>query len=159
MTTFAVVKTRDDVAAFEVLTRALVGISLESLDVLDGQVSLPQFRLLLTLAGLGRVPSTKLAGELRQGASAVTRTVDRLAKAGLVERGTDERNRSVVTLDVTERGRRLVTDVLDRRHEMLAAVLDRMSPEHHAAAVETAVEFCRNSDHVPAVGAAGPLPL
>lgn len=152
-------KTREDVAAFEVLTRALVGISLESLDVLDGRVSLPQFRLLLTLAGLGRVPSTRLAAELRQGASAVTRTVDRLAKAGLVARGTDERNRSIVTLQVTELGRQLVTDVLERRHALLAEVLDRMTPAHHDAAVEVAVEFCRNSDHVPAVGAAGPLPL
>jgi hypothetical protein len=33
---------REDVAAFETMTRVLVGITLASLEVLDGAVSLPQ---------------------------------------------------------------------------------------------------------------------
>lgn len=152
-------KSRSDVAAFEVLTRALVGISLESLDVLGGRVSLPQFRLLLTLDGLGEVPSSRLAAELRLAPSAVTRTADRLERAGLVQRGVDPRNRSIVTLEVTDRGRGLVTDVLEHRHHLLASVLDRMAPAMRAAASEVADEFCRNSEHVPAVGAARDLPL
>jgi hypothetical protein len=47
---------RSDVAAFELLTRALIGIALKGLEVAGGQVSLPQFRLLPTLDGLGPVP-------------------------------------------------------------------------------------------------------
>ena len=39
----------------EMLTRALVGITLQSLEVLGGEVSLPQFRLLLAASTLGRV--------------------------------------------------------------------------------------------------------
>jgi hypothetical protein len=38
------------------LTRALIGIALKGLEVAGGQVSLPQFRLLPTLDGLGPVP-------------------------------------------------------------------------------------------------------
>ena len=51
-----------EVAELEMLTRALVGITLESLEVLGGEVSLPQFRLLLAAEALGRVPSSRLAG-------------------------------------------------------------------------------------------------
>jgi hypothetical protein len=54
----------DAVAALELMTRALVGLTLQSLQVLDGEVSVPQFRLLLVLSGLGRVPSSRLASEL-----------------------------------------------------------------------------------------------
>ena len=52
---------RSDVAAFELLPQALIGIALKSLEVAGGQVSLPQFRLLLTLDRLGPMPSSKLA--------------------------------------------------------------------------------------------------
>jgi hypothetical protein len=35
------------------MTRALVGLPLQSLQVLDGEVSVPQYRLLFVLSGLG----------------------------------------------------------------------------------------------------------
>jgi hypothetical protein len=50
-----------EVAELEMLTRALIGITLESLEVLGGEVSLPQFRLLLAASTLGRAPSSRLA--------------------------------------------------------------------------------------------------
>jgi DNA-binding MarR family transcriptional regulator len=68
------------------------------------EVSLPQFRLPLVLSGLGRVPSSRLATELGMTASSVTRLDDRLEAAALAARGTDPRNRSIVTLEVTEAG-------------------------------------------------------
>ena len=150
---------RADVAAFEMLTRALIGIAMESIHVAGGQVSLPQFRLLLALDGLGRVPSSKLAAQLGLTASAITRMVDRLQHAGLVQRGTDPRSRSIVTVELTAAGRRLVATVLARRHERLAAVLDRMSPPHHAAAVRAAREFTGLSGNAVALGETGPVPL
>lgn len=110
-------------AAFESLARALIGIALEGLEVAGAQVSLPQFRLLLTLGGLGRVPSSKLAAQLRLAPSAVTRMVDR------------------------------------HRHELLGAVLDRMTPADHAAAVRAARQFADLSGDAIAVGESGPVPL
>jgi hypothetical protein len=53
-----------EVAGLEMLTRALVGITLQSLEVLGGEVSLPQFRLLLAASTLGRVPSSRPSGEI-----------------------------------------------------------------------------------------------
>lgn len=150
---------RSDVAAFELLTRALIGIALEGLEVADGQVSLPQFRLLLTLDGLGPVPSSKLAAQLRLAPSAITRMVDRLQDAGLVQRGTDPRSRSIVTVQPTAAGHVLIDTVLSHRHELIGAVLDRMTPADHAAAVRAALQFASLSGHAIAVGESGPVPL
>jgi DNA-binding MarR family transcriptional regulator len=148
-----------DVAALEMMTRALIGIALESIRSEGADVTLPQFRLLLALEGLGRVPSSKLAARLGLAASAITRMADRLEHAGLVQRGTDQGNRCIVTLELTVAGRRLVAGVLARRQARLAAVLDRMSPDDREAAVRAARQFARLSGDAVAVGAAGPVPL
>jgi DNA-binding MarR family transcriptional regulator len=150
---------RADVAAFELLTRALIGIALEGLGVAGGQVSLPQFRLLLALGGLGRVPSSKLAAQLRLAPSAITRMVDRLQDAGLVQRGTDPHSRSIVTVEPTAAGYQLIDAVLSHRHELLGAVLDQMKPADHAAAVRAARQFASLSGDAIAVGESGPVPL
>jgi DNA-binding MarR family transcriptional regulator len=150
---------RSDVAAFDLLTRALIGIALEGLEVAGGEVSLPQFRLLLTLGGLGRVPSSKLAAQLRLAPSAVTRMVDRLQDAGLVQRGTDVHSRCIVTVEPTAAGHQLIDAVLSHRHELLGAVLDRMTPADHAAAVRAARQFASLSGDAIAVGESGPVPL
>src|SRR6201996_82724 len=67
-----------EVAGLEMLTRALVGITLQSLEVLGGEVSLPQFRLLLAASTLGRVPSSRLAEGARVPAASGTPLAPRL---------------------------------------------------------------------------------
>lgn len=148
-----------DVTAFEQLARALVGITLKSLSALDGAVSVPQFRLLLTLDGLGRVPSSALAEALGMGPSSVTRLVDRLQAAALVERGSVEHSRSIVTVEVTSRGRDLVTAVLDRRHALLEEVLDRMEPRQREQARQMATVFVDLAGDAAALAVNGPVPL
>lgn len=132
---------------------------MESIHVGAGQVSPPQFRLLLALGALGRVPSSKLPAQLGLASSAITRMVDRLQHAGLVQRGTDPRSRSIVTVELTASGCHLVAPVLARRHERLAAVLDRMSPPHHPAAVRAAHEFTGINGDAIALGETRPVPL
>lgn len=148
-----------DVAAFELLTQALVGITAQSLDALDGAVTVSQFRLLRTLAGLGRVPSSTLAAALGTAASSVTRLVDKLETAGLVARGSDPHSRSIVTVGVTEAGRDVVAAVLARRHALLEAVLDAMSPEERAQAAAAAGRFAQLAGDAVAAGANGPVAL
>jgi DNA-binding MarR family transcriptional regulator len=149
----------DAVAALELMTRALVGLTLQSLQVLDGEVSVPQFRLLLVLSGLGRVPSSRLAAELGMTASSVTRLADRMEAAGLLARGTDPRSRSIVTLEVTVAGIDLVARVVERRHVLLAAVLDRMNPGEREEAARVALRLSELAGDAAALSATGPLPL
>ena len=141
------------------MTRALVGLALEGINSAGAEVTLPQFRLLLALDGLGRVPSSKLAERLGLAASAITRMVDRLEEAGLVERGGDLGKRSIVAVELSARGRRVVHRALARRQARLAAILDAMSPDDREAAARIARRFTVLSGDAVALGAAGPVPL
>jgi len=150
---------RADVAAFERLTQALVGITAQSLDALEGTVTVSQFRLLRTLDGLGRVSSSTLATAVGSAASSVTRLVDKLESAGYVARGTDPHSRSIVTVEVTPAGRAVVTAVLARRHVLLETVLDALSPEERERAAEAAARFVLLAGDAVAAGAKGPVAL
>lgn len=141
------------------MTRALVGIALQSLEVLGGEVSLPQFRLLLILCGLGRVPSSRLAAELKMPASSVTRLGDKLEAAGLLARGSDPSSRSIVTVEVTAAGLDLVTRVIAARHELLSGALDQMTPREREEAARAARRFADLASDAAAFSVTGPLPL
>jgi len=149
----------DAVAALELMTRALVGLTLQSLQALDGEVSVPQFRLLLVLSGLGRVPSSRIAAELGMSPGSVTRLADRLEAAGLLTRGADPRSRSIVTLEVTPAGIDLVARVVERRHVLLAAVLDRMDPGEREEVGRLARRVTALAGDAAALSVTGPLPL
>ncbi|MDQ2638349.1 MAG: MarR family transcriptional regulator [Actinomycetota bacterium] len=120
----------DELKAFEVATRDLVGVALRS--VADLQISLAQFRLLLVLHDRGRSTSTECAQALGVVGSSVTRLADRLHASGHLSRGADPSNRSVVTLELTDDGRSLVRQVTSRRRRELSRVLDRIDPADRA---------------------------
>ena len=131
----------DELLAFEVATRDLVGVALRSVEQLE--VSLPQYRLLLLLHGLGRASSTKCAEALGVAGSSVTRLADRLHASGHLVRGVDPDNRSVVTLELTDSGRRVVRQVTTRRRRQLSQVLDRLDPGKRAACAAVLQELHR----------------
>ena len=114
------------VAVLQAATRVLAGVALRSLDVLDGMVSLPQFRVLAVLDDLGCSRPTQVARALGLDGSTVTRLADRLVAAGYVTRGSDLGNRTVVTLELTDTGRDLVTQVAGWRRQELTRILGRL---------------------------------
>jgi DNA-binding MarR family transcriptional regulator len=118
-------------SVLQTATRMLAGVALRSLDALDHEVTLPQFRLLSVLADLGPVPSGQAARALGLDPSTVTRLADRLVAAGHAARGTDPRHRGVVTLELTTSGRDLVAAASAWRQRELARIMAR-SPPHSA---------------------------
>ena len=120
------------VEALQDATRVLAGVALRSLEVLDGAVSLPQFRVLAVLADLGQARSARVASALGLEASTVTRLVDRLVASGHVSREVDPSNRSAVTLQLTTRGRELVTGVAAWRKRELSRILRVLEPGDRA---------------------------
>jgi DNA-binding MarR family transcriptional regulator len=140
-------------------TRMLAGVALRSLDVLDGTVSLPQFRVLAVLADLGCARSTLVARALGLDASSVTRLADRLVAVGHLVRGNDPGNRTVVTLELTDTGRDLVIRVAERRRRELIRILGRLEPGERdtlTAALRRLVEVA--GEGYGAI-ARGPVPL
>ncbi|MCR6483822.1 MarR family transcriptional regulator [Amycolatopsis sp. OK19-0408] len=145
-----------DVVALDGLTLVLVGIAWECAHTAPPEVSFPQTRLLLILDRLGRVPSSRLAAAMGVNASSVTRLADRLEALGYLTRGRDPRNRSVVTLEVTDTGHELVTRILDQRHAALGTLLDRLPPTQRKAAATAARRLVNAAATIPALG---PAPL
>ncbi|WAX58934.1 MarR family transcriptional regulator [Jatrophihabitans cynanchi] len=121
----------DELVAFEVATRDLVGVALRSVERLE--VSLPQFRLLQVLHEHGRSTSTHCAQALNVAGSSITRLADRLHASGHLIRGVDESNRSVVILELTAPGRKVVQQVTARRRRELGRVLGLLDPAARAA--------------------------
>ena len=122
------------VETLQAATRVLAGVALRSLDVLGGEVSLPQFRVLAVLADLGRARSGRVARALGLEASTVTRLADRLVISGHVTRGRDPRHRGVVTLALTPSGEDLVARVLQWRRDELSRILGHLAPVDREAA-------------------------
>jgi len=108
------------------VTRILTGVALRSLDVLDGAVTLPQFRMLAVLADLGPARSVQVARALGLEASTITRLADRLVGAGYATRGSEPGHRGVVTLELSARGQLLVSKVAAWRQQELAGMLTRL---------------------------------
>ncbi|MQY17891.1 MarR family winged helix-turn-helix transcriptional regulator [Nocardia macrotermitis] len=132
-----------DVAALEVLTRTLVGIAWDSAHAAPPGVTFPQMRLLLVLQTLGRVPCSHLATALGVNASSVTRLADKLEAHGYLSRGTDAHNRSVVTVEVTAAGQRVVDEVLEVRHTAFRTILDQLPEEKRQSVTAAAHDLVR----------------
>jgi DNA-binding MarR family transcriptional regulator len=122
------------VEVLQAATRMLVGVALRSLDLLNGAVSLPQFRVLAVLAHLGPARSGRVARALGLEPSTVTRLADRLVAAGHITRGSDPGNRSVVMLTLTADGQDKVAQVEAWRRVELSRLLGQLAPDDRVAA-------------------------
>lgn len=148
-----------EINAFQTATRDLIGVALHSLEILDGEVSLPQFRMMLALNDLGCAASSRVAEALGLGASSVTRLADRLYASGHVLRGEDPRSRSVVTLELSPHGHDVVDKVLDWRHRELARILSRLAPDELAQTVAGLGHFHQVVGEEYTADLHGPVPL
>lgn len=140
-------------------TRVLAGVALRSLDVLESAVTLPQFRLLAVLAGLGPVPSGRAARALGLDPSTVTRLADRLVAAGHVARGTSPHHRGVVTLELTASGRNLVATADAWRRYELARIMARLAPAERAAVTAALGLLVEAAGEDYGISASRPVPL
>jgi DNA-binding MarR family transcriptional regulator len=131
----------EDVEATMLAARALVGISARSLAEVDEVVTPPQLRVLVMIASRGPLNLGAVARVLGVHASNATRACDRLVAAGLLDRGDDPADRRNLHLQLTEQGRALVDNVMDRRRHAIAKVLDRMPALQRTALVPVLESF------------------
>lgn len=151
--------TEEEIQAFQRATRDLIGVALHSLDAAGQGVSLAQMRVLLALRDLGRCPSSKVARALGLGPSSVTRLAERLVSSGHLVRGTDSHHRSMVTLELTETGVRLVEGVLAWRHEEFTRILSQIDPVLREHAAQALAQFHAVVGEAYASELPGPMPL
>ena len=110
-------------------SRALLGIVARSMaDALE-HLTLPQFRVLVVLAGSGSTRMGSVASRVGAIPSTFSRTIDRMVEGGWVERRESPESRREILVDLTEQGGRLVDQVMKHRRRQVAAVLTSLTPE------------------------------
>jgi DNA-binding MarR family transcriptional regulator len=87
-----------------------------------GELSSSQMRALDVLAG-EELRMSELAARLGQAESTVTRMIDRLETAGLVQRRTSPPDRRAVVAELTPSGRRLAGELAQSRRQFMAELL------------------------------------
>lgn len=120
------------VAALQMTTRDLVSVALASLTAVD-DLGLIHTRMLFAVDDRPGISGIELASTLGTSASTVTRQADRLVQSGHLLREPNPTNRSMVMLQLTERGRQAVDDVLSWRARIFERVARRLDPAEQAA--------------------------
>ncbi|MFR9796512.1 MarR family winged helix-turn-helix transcriptional regulator [Streptomyces sp. MS06] len=143
----------DDVDAVTraVLTasRLLVAVSARSLAAVQDRVTLPQFRMLVVLSTRGATKLVALAELLQVAPSTAMRMVDRLIAAGLADRQVNPDNRRETLLQLTDEGRRIVSDVTAQRRSEIASIVERLDPHQRAVLVEALTAFTEAGGEPP----------
>src|SRR5690348_6450142 len=122
-------------------SRLLVAISARSLAAVEERVTLPQFRMLVVLAGAGEMKLITLAERLAVNPSTAMRMIDRLTSAGLTRRRVNPANRRETLLCLTDAGRQIVDDVTARRRGEIATIVARMPPAQRTGLVSALRAF------------------
>jgi DNA-binding MarR family transcriptional regulator len=103
------------------------------------ELTYQQYNVLRMIDTMGPQPQAEVARRLFVTAPVVTRLASTLADAGLVERGTDPKDKRAVVLELTPTGRRraraMRRDLLEAARELLEPI-----PAERRASVATALE-------------------
>lgn len=124
---------RDPEEATLTASRALLGVVARSVsDVLE-MVPLPQFRIMVVIAGSGPLRMGALAQRVGMTPSTLSRAVDRLEKGGWVSRAGSPDSRREILIHLSPHGEQLVTHVTDRRRREIGEILEQLRPDDREA--------------------------
>ena len=130
--------------------RVLMGVVAQSVAEVEGQVSLPQLRVLVLVADRRRMNLGQVAEVLGVHPSNATRIVERLVVAGLLHRTDDPEDRRYLALELTAEGHDIVARVMAHRRASIQAVMANMtSPQRRtiARALATFAEAAGEPPH------------
>jgi DNA-binding MarR family transcriptional regulator len=130
-------------------SRALVAIAARSIAEVDDAVTLPQFRVLVTLAASGSRNVSALADELGVHASTASRMCDRLEGSGLVEREASTTSRREVIVRLTPKGQQLLSRVTKARRRAIKDVVVKVPDASRTVLVRGLRAFSDAAGEVP----------
>ena len=101
----------------------------ESNVLTSGQISFPQMVALDFVSRKPRVTMTDLAKILHIRTSSTTVLVDRLIKQGMLKRGRDEKDRRLVWVSVTPKGRKVLTQIMREKRQSVKRIFGILAEE------------------------------
>lgn len=130
-------------------SRLLVAVSARSIAAVDDSITIPQFRLLVLLAGAQQLKLMALAESLGVNPSTATRMVDRLMAHDLIERETNPASRREIVIRLSRKGRSVVDRVTTRRRAEIAQIVGTMSPASRRGLVRAMNAFAAAGGEPP----------
>ena len=97
-----------------------------------GVITLPQVWVMRFLSRQRECSMRELADYMKMGFSSVTGMVDRLVKQGLANRRRTEKDRRLVYVDLTAKGRKIVKEILGERRETTLNLFESLSAEERS---------------------------
>ncbi len=125
--------------AVSMASQLLVAVSARSIESVDESITLSRFRMLVILGTRGPLNLSELSENLGVTPATVTRTITRLAGAGLVNKRPNPTRRREVVIGLTAAGAALVARVTELRHEEITRIVARM-PEQSQRELVTALK-------------------
>ena len=130
-------------------SRVLVAVAVRSLAEQEAEVSLQQYRAVVVLASRGPQRPVDLAEALGVDPSTATRLCDRLVDKRLISRRRQADDRREVRLDLSHRGRILVTKVTERRRAEIGRILAVVSGHERGPLARAFKVFGQAASEVP----------
>ena len=122
-------------------SRLLVAISARSIAHVDETITIPQFRTLVILSYRGPINVKTLGGLLQVQRSTMSRMVERLVTAGLIDRRPHPASRRELVVELTPRGQEIVHAVTAHRRKEIARVVQNMPERERYGLVSTLTAF------------------
>ncbi len=107
------------------------------------KVSVSQYNLLSFLVDEGVCPMTKVAGCLYVTTSAVTAMADGLVRKKMIRRRRSRRDRRIVEIDITEKGRNMVAKIRRQVENFYIPILKSLGKKDSRELVRLQEEMCR----------------
>jgi len=133
-------------AAIDAAAQALLFTFEMAREQVTPRLSASQLNALLAVERAEGVNLGGLAAELGMLLSSASRLCDRLVASGMVERVPGRADRREIALYLTPSSRELLERLRATRRELLADVLERMTPAGRAALVRGLTEFAAAAD-------------
>lgn len=96
-------------------------------EVSRGNITVPQYNVLLNLKESGLTTMSHLAKGLDVTMAATTTMIDKLLDAGLVRRERSREDRRVVKVEITRKGAKVVEEFREQFHQVIITILDKLT--------------------------------
>ena len=96
-------------------------------------VTMPQMKVLFTLAHKGELTVSSIAKALRVKTPNITFILDRLEEQELVSRTRSREDRRLVSINLISKGQKLIDELMREKYESFQKVLEKMTGEEKKA--------------------------
>ncbi len=118
----------------ELMPRLMRGIARHESNYLSkGKITLPQMWVLEHLSRRNNCPMNKLARSFGISRPAATGLMDRLIAQGLAKRADDPKDRRIVRVSITPKGKRIVSNIWEEKRRTFSAVFGKISENDRTA--------------------------